>query len=171
MPINDPKEVFVEILSSLRQGTEQTTKIFKEIIQAIQYPDITEAMEARMFVSDTVLAKLDQCFELIGKEPVKLNGRLHDVIAVNFRDEVTEIQNPMAKNLYILATANQLIHLRTAEYVTLIAAADMTGHYGVGVLLESCLADNLAFVKRTRRLIRKIIEVKVTEKITARSAA
>ena len=102
---------------------------------------------------------------------MKLNGRLHDVIAVNFRDEVTEIQNPMAKNLYILATANQLIHLRTAEYVTLIAAADMTGHYGVGVLLESCLADNLAFVERTRRLIRKIIEVKVTEKISARSAA
>ena len=47
----------------------------------------------------------------------------------------------------------------------------MTGHYGVGVLLESCLADNLAFVERTRRLIRKIIEVKVTEKVAARSAA
>jgi len=47
----------------------------------------------------------------------------------------------------------------------------VTGHYGVGVLLESCLADNLAFVERTRRLIRKTIEVKVTEKVAARSAA
>ena len=165
MPINDPKEVFVQILSSVRQGTEQTTKIFQEISQVTQHPDIKEAMEARVFVSDTILAKLDQCFELIGEEPVKLSGRLHDVVAVNFRNEVAEIQNPMAKHLFVLATANQLIHLRTAEYVTLIAAADMTGHYGVGVLLESCLADNLAFVERTRRLIRKIIEVKATRNL------
>jgi hypothetical protein len=34
----------------------------------------------------------------------------------------------------------------------------VTGHYGVGVLLESCLADKLAFVERTRRLIRNTIE-------------
>ena len=31
MPINDPREVFVQILSSVRQGTEQATKIFQEI--------------------------------------------------------------------------------------------------------------------------------------------
>jgi ferritin-like metal-binding protein YciE len=144
MPINDPKEVFVQILSSLRQGTEQTTKIVQEISQVIAYPNIKEAMEARMFVSDTILAKLDQCLELIGEEPVKLSGRFHDVIAANFRNEVAEIQNLMAKHLFILAKANQLIHLRTGEYVTLVVAADMTGHYGVGVLLENCLADNLA---------------------------
>jgi len=29
--------------------------------------------------------------------------------------------------------------MRIGEYVALIAAADMTGDYGVGVLLESCL--------------------------------
>jgi hypothetical protein len=39
------------------------------------------------------------------------------------------------------------------EYVALIAAADITGHPGVGVLLESCLAEKLAFVERARRLI------------------
>jgi len=65
-----------------------------------------------------------------------------------------------------LAKANQLIHLRIGEYVALVAAADVSGHYGVGVLLESCLADTFAFVERTRRLIRNIIETRVA----ARSA-
>jgi hypothetical protein len=55
-----------------------------------------------------------------------------------------------------LVKANHLIHLRIGEYVALIAAADATGHFGVGVLLESCLADTLAFVERTRRLIRSL---------------
>jgi hypothetical protein len=63
-----------------------------------------------------------------------------------------------------LAKANQLIHLRIGEYVALVAAADVSGHYGVGVLLESCLADTLAFVERTKRLVRNIIETRVAAK-------
>ena len=65
------------------------------------------------------------------------------------------------------AKASHLIHLRIGEYVALIAAADLTGHYGVGVLLESCLAEKLAFVERTRRLIREIIEGKVAARLAA----
>ena len=53
------------------------------------------------------------------------------------------------------------------EYVALIAAADITGHFGVGVLLESCLADKLAFVERTRRLIRNLIEGKMAARLAA----
>jgi hypothetical protein len=57
--------------------------------------------------------------------------------------------------------------MRIGEYVALIAAADMTGDYGVGVLLESCLADKLAFVERTRRLLRHVIESKAASRLVA----
>ena len=159
------------LLSELRQGTERTTKIFQEISQVAQNPDIKEALEARAFVSDKVLATLDQCFKLIGEQPVKLSGRMHDMFVEDFRKELAEIESPVARHLFILAKANHLIHLRIAEYVTLIAAADMTGHYGVGVLLESCLADTLAFVERTRRLIRNVIETKVSERVADKKVA
>jgi hypothetical protein len=53
------------------------------------------------------------------------------------------------------------------EYAALVAAADVTGHYAVGVLLESCLADKLAFVERTRRLIRNFVAAKVAAKVAA----
>ena len=171
MPINNPKELFVQMLSDVRQGTERTTKIFQEISQVAQNPDVKEAMEARVFVSNTILAKLDQCFKLIGEQPAKLSGHLYDVFAEDFRRELAEIQNPTVRHFFILAKASQLVHLRIAEYKTLIAAADLSGHYSVGVLLESCLADKLAFVERTRRLIRNIVETKVAERIAARSAA
>jgi ferritin-like metal-binding protein YciE len=171
MSVKDPKEFFVALLSELRQGTERTTKIFQEISQVAQNPDIKEALEARAFVSDKVLATLDQCFKLIGEQPVKLSGRMHDMFVEDFRKELAEIESPVARHLFILAKANHLIHLRIAEYVTLIAAADMTGHYGVGVLLESCLADTLAFVERTRRLIRNVIETKVAERVAEKKVA
>jgi ferritin-like metal-binding protein YciE len=155
------------LLSNVRQGTERTTKIFQEISQVAHNPDIKEALEARAFVSQRTLEKLDQCFKLIGEQPVKLNGRLMEVFAEDFRKELAEIESPVAKHLYILAKASHLIHLRIGEYVALIAAADMTGHYGVGVLLETCLAEKLAFVERTRRLIKNLIEHKVATKLAA----
>jgi ferritin-like metal-binding protein YciE len=167
MSVKNPHELFVMLLSNVRQGTERTTKIFQEISQAAQNPDVKEALEARVFVSQRTLEKLDQCFKLIGEQPVKLNGRLMEVFAEDFRKELAEIESPVAKHLYILAKANHLIHLRIGEYVALIAAADMTGHYGVGVLLETCLAEKLAFVERTRRLIKNLIEHKVATKLAA----
>ncbi|HXY14248.1 MAG TPA: hypothetical protein VEI26_07095, partial [Terriglobales bacterium] len=68
---------------------------------------------------------------------------------------------------FILAKLIHLTHFRIGEYVALVAAADLAGHHGVGVLLESCLADKLAFVERTRRLIRRIAEERVAERLAA----
>src|SRR5512135_1735140 len=148
MPVKDPRELFVMMLSDVRHGTERTTKIFQEMSTIVQDPDIKEALEARVFVSHKILATLDECFRLMGEQPVKLTGRLHDVFVEDFRKELAEIQSSVAKHLFILAKLNHLIHLRIAEYVTLIATADITGHYAVGLLLETCLADKLAFVER-----------------------
>ncbi len=163
MAVKNPKEMFVKMLSDLRLGTEQTTKIFQEMSEVAEIPEIKQALEARIFVSNDILSKLDHCFKLIGEKPVKPTGRLHDVFLEDFRRELAEIQNPLAKRLFILAKINHLIHFRIAEYMTLIAAADMTGHYAIGVLLESCLAEKLAFVERTKRLIRKMVEAKIVE--------
>jgi len=158
MPIKDPRELFVVMLSDLRQGAERSNKIFQELSEAAADPEVAEALRARVFVSGNTLNTLDECFKLIGQKPVKVAGRLHDVFVEDFHRELAEIQSPEAKRLFILAKAIRLAHFRMGEYVALIAAADITGHSGVGVLLESCLADKLAFVERSRRLIREKIQ-------------
>ena len=167
MSVNNPKELFVKLLSDVRQRTEKTTKIYEELSEAAQDPNIKEALQSRAFLQDKTLSSLDRCFQLIGEKPVPLKGQLQEVFLEDFRRELSEIQAPAAKALFILIKANHLVHLRIAEYVALIAMADVTGHLGVGVLLESCLADKLAFVERTRRLIRHAIEVKHEIKLAA----
>ena len=167
MPARNPKEVFLMLLSDARNNTERTAKVYEEVSQAAQNPDVKEALEARAFVTKKNLETLDKCFEMIGEKPVQLSGRLHDVFVEDFKKVLAEIQSPPAKHLYILAKASHLAHLRFAEYAMLIAAADATGHYGVGVLLESVLADRLAFLEHSRRLVRHIIEGKIAERLAA----
>lgn len=167
MSAKNPKEVFLTLLSDARQNTERTAKVFQEFSQAAQNPDVKEALEARAFVTQKNLETLDKVFEIIGERPVKLSGRLLDIFVEDFKKELAEIQSPPARHIFVLAKATHLANLRFAEYVALIAASDVTGHYAVGVLLESVLADKLAFLERTRRLIRHVVEGKVAERMVA----
>jgi ferritin-like metal-binding protein YciE len=167
MPANNPKEVFMLMLSNVRQGAERTTKVFQELSQAAQNPEIKEALESRAYIHDKILGTLDQCFKLIGEQPVKTTGRLQEVFVEDFKRELAEIQSPAARHLFILYKAVHLMHLRIGEYVALTAAADYTGHYAVGSLLETCLADKLALAERTKRLIRKAAEAAVTQRMAA----
>jgi ferritin-like metal-binding protein YciE len=158
MAVQDPKELFVRLLSDVRQNEERTANILQEISEAAEDPDIKEAIESRIFLKSQTLSTLDRCFKLIGEQPQKVSGRMQDVFVEDFRRELDEIKGPMARTLFIAAKVNHLMHFRIAEYMALVAMADVTGHYAVGSLLESCLADKLAFVERNRRRIRRMVE-------------
>ena len=167
MTTRNPKEVFLMLLSDARRNTERSAATYREISEMAENPDVKEALEARAFIADKNLETLDECFQMIEEKPVKLNGRLQEVFVEDFKRELAEIQSPAARHLYILAKASHLAQLRCAEYAMLIAASDVTGHYGVGVLLESVLADKPALLERDRRIIRHIIEGKVAERLAA----
>jgi ferritin-like metal-binding protein YciE len=161
MPIKDPKEVFVMMLSDVRRGADHATKLFRELSDLAQDEEIKEALLARVFIAEDITKKLDECFRIIGAQPMKLEGKLKEVFAEDLRREVAEIQSPEARRLYVLAKTIHLLHFRIGEYAALTAAADITGHPAVGVLLESCLAEKLALVERTKRLLRERLAKKL----------
>lgn len=160
MPIKSPRELFVTMLTQARQGTERTASAYGELSELAQNPEIQDALAARAFVLRQHLDKIDQAFKLIGETPASPTGRVHDAFVEESRKELAEIQSPEARRLFVLGRAIHLNQLRSAEYLTLLAAADLSGHYGVGVLLESCLVDHMAFAERTKRLIRNVVEIR-----------
>jgi ferritin-like metal-binding protein YciE len=167
MPVKNPRELFVMLLSDARQNTERSAKIIQEISQQAQDPDVKEALESRAWIAEKDLSAIDRCFQLIGERPAQLSGRLEEVFVEDFRKELAEMQNPVAKAVFLLAKASRLSHLRVAEYEVLVETADLSGHYAVGLLLESCLADKLVFIERTRRLVRNLIATKIAARVGA----
>ena len=167
MPINNTQEMFLLLLSDVRRKTERSVDFYQEASKIAEEPEITEAIEARAFVAQKSLDKIDQVFKLINQKPVTLSGRTEEVFVEDFRREVAEIKAPLVRKIFVLSKLLHLTHWRIGEYMALVAAADATGNFGVGVLLESCLGDYLAFVERNRRIIRKLIELKAATKATA----
>jgi ferritin-like metal-binding protein YciE len=166
MPVRSPRELFVMLLSEARQNTQLSADIYKEISQQAQDPDTKEALESRVWIVEKDLSAIDRCFQLMGEKPVQLSGT-QELLVEAFRKELTEIQNPAAKAIFLLTKSERLNHARVAEYEGLIEAADLSGHYAVGVLLESCLADKLMFIERTRRLIRNLVGTKLAARVGA----
>ena len=56
MPITTAKELAITMLSELRHGAERSQKVYDELGQAAQNPEIKEALEARGIISSQVLA-------------------------------------------------------------------------------------------------------------------
>jgi ferritin-like metal-binding protein YciE len=160
-----PKEVFLLLLSNVRKNTERAAKIYEEIWKVAEEPEVKEILEARGFATKQIVAKIDECFRLIGEKPMDVPTHIHDMFLEDFRKEYKEIETPVAKRLYVFMKLRHLAHLRVGEYVALIEAADVAGHHGVGLLLETCLADKLAFIERTKRVVRKLVEQKFVEKV------
>jgi len=52
MPIKDPKEVLLTLLSDVRQNTERATKFYQEISQHAQDPEVKAALESRALISE-----------------------------------------------------------------------------------------------------------------------
>ena len=84
MPAKNPREVFVMMLSALRRGTERANDILRELSEAAQDPEIKEALEARVWVSDKILATQDKVFELIGEKPAKLTEGVGGALMLTF---------------------------------------------------------------------------------------
>jgi ferritin-like metal-binding protein YciE len=158
MIIENPLQLFEHLLSELRTNAENITPVLLELSRGIEDPDINEALEVYVFVSNAILDRLDQCFKLIGGQPVKFQGRLQDLFIEECRAELANIQSQTAKRLYVLANLNQLIHLRVGKYAGVIECGEMTGHCGIRLLLETCHADDVSFIELTKRLIRNIVE-------------
>jgi ferritin-like metal-binding protein YciE len=166
MPVRNPKELFVRVLSHARYGTERSAAIYKDLSDLAQNQDIQQALSARAFVANQNVEKIDEAFKLIGEKPANVSGRFLDAFLEDFRSELADMQSPEARRLFVLAKANQLSQMRAAEFSSLVAAADVTGHFGVGVLLGSCLADHLALIERTQRFVQSAVETKIAAKAT-----
>ena len=165
MIVKDPMEIFVRMLSHVRQTTDRSNTIYDEMAKFAENDEIKNVINARAFVRSTQLAKIDEAFKLIGKTPVDLPGNIRQTFLEDFRNEIAEFDSPIAKKIFVLAKLTYLAHWEMGEWKAMIAVADFTQNFAVGMLLESCLADDIAFAERTRRLFKNLAKERIAAKM------
>jgi len=158
MAFNNPKELFVKMLSDVREYESNLSTSFKELRENVQDQDLKDTLDSLIFLRDKNVATLDQCFKLTGQQPVKTEDTISNMFIENFRKEWTEIQSPFAKTLFAFTKITHLVNFRISEYMVLIAMSKKSEYRGIGLLLESILAPKIAFLEHSRRKIRDYVE-------------
>jgi len=167
MIVESPKDLFEFLLSSTADGAERLAPALEELSRNIEDRNIEDALNAQVFVLRNIVGVLGQCFRLLRGQRSEIRARLLDVFMEEYRSELARVTSPTARRLLVLAKANALIQLSIGEFSTLIAIAEMTGDWGVGLLLDGCLVQNTAFVERTKRLIGTIVDGNGTATLSA----
>ena len=172
MPIQNAEELFITTLSHLHSAEMRTKALCDELAQAAQEPEVKSWLEFRSYMEGQQIANIEQCFKMLGKQPVKTEGKWVDVFAENFRNVWNEIQAPKVKALYLLHTIRRIQSFHMTEYATLALMAEFAGYPGVAALLELNREEKIAFIERTKELVgdrlREEMRGRVREQVTER---
>ncbi len=153
MRVQTPMELFVLLLSSVRENAVLHSATLEHMIGLLQDSSVRDGLQPTYVALDKTLAKVDRCFDVIRESPVAVRSDVYSVMMMEMRAALADINAPEVRRLYVLSKIHQLNYLRIGELLAVIAAADATEHRGLGVLLESCLVEKLAFMDATARLI------------------
>ncbi len=164
MTYKEPKDFFLKLLSNVHKNEENLGDILKTLREKAEDKDTKEYLDSLSFLSKKNQEIIEKCFNLIGEQPLPVDDKLKEMFLEDFRREFNALETPLVKFFYFKSAVNYLINARIGEWTTLVAMADISGNRGVGVLLESCLAEKMAFVERTRRHIRQVIYENLKEK-------
>ncbi|MCL5266235.1 MAG: ferritin-like domain-containing protein [Chloroflexi bacterium] len=156
MTIQKAEELFLYTLSHLHNSENHLLRTVQEMSKAAHDKDIKEALELRVYLSKQAISNIEECFRLLGKQPMKVSSRFQDVWMEDFLKELNEIQAPALKALYTIHKVRQIQEMHIAEYAALENMAQLMGNFPVATLLERNLEDKVAFVEQTDEIIREI---------------
>ena len=158
MIVESPKDFFEFLLSSAAEDAERLPQALEQLSRDVEDKNIGDVLNAQAIVLRNMISVLGRCFRFLGCQRTETHGRLLDMFIEEHRRDLAEISSPTARRLCVLTQASALIQFSIGEFATLIAIAEMIGNSGVCLLLDGCLAENTAFIERTKRLIGSIVE-------------
>ena len=156
MAIQSAQDLFITVLSNVHAREQRSLQLWQEMSKLAQDEDVKEALDTRAYLTKQSISNLEECFRILGKQPVKTDTRLHDVLVDDFHRELNEIQQPGLKSLYIIHKAREIAHIHIGAYKGLVTMAELMGNVPVSALLETNLAAKMVFADRARELTREI---------------
>ncbi len=170
------KKLFLQKLAALRRDSELTKNIFEEI-PAVADDSTEEAFADRVSILKKVCAILDECLRRLHEEPSDFIGADHRSTVRDLYQRLVGVSGPAARYNVILTYANDLLRLRVAEYLDLVASSQAAGGYvnrivtskmlAVGMLLESCFVERFPSVERIRGRMRVFVRLGKTRSLAA----
>ncbi len=146
--IKTMEDLFVHTLQDVYYAENKIVKSLPNMIENATNAELRKGLEAHLEETRTHVERLEEVFEILGKEPKSIDCPAIDGI-IEEADEVTgEIDDKDVLDAAIIASAQVVEHYEITRYGSLIAWAKRLGQGEAADVLEKTLEEEKAADKK-----------------------
>jgi ferritin-like metal-binding protein YciE len=158
--IKSMDDLFLHVLQDVYYAENQILKALPDMIEKATNRDLSSALKAHLGETEKQVDRLDQVFNLLGKEPKGTKCPAINGIIDEANEIAGEVDNKKVLDAALIAAAQAVEHYEITRYGTLIAWADELGNDAVGKLLTTNLNEEKAADKKLTTIAEKKVNLK-----------
>ena len=153
-------DLFLHVLQDVYYAENQILKALPDMIEKATNRELTGAFKAHLGETEKQVARLDEVFQLLGKEPKGTKCPAINGIIDEANEIAGEVDDKAVLDAALLAAAQAVEHYEITRYGTLIAWAEELGKDAVAKLLTTTLNEEKAADKKLTGIAEKKVNLK-----------
>lgn len=157
--IKNMQDLHLHVLQDIYYAENQIKKALPDMIEQATNRDLTAAFKSHLAQTEKQIARLEECFELLGKEPKGTTCPAIDGI-IKEANEVAGECEKKALDAALIAAAQAVEHYEITRYGSLIAWSEELGHDAIAKLLTTTLKEEQATDKKLSQIGERKVNLK-----------
>jgi ferritin-like metal-binding protein YciE len=154
MKIENLQNLFIEQLRDLYDGEQQITKALPKLIGKANNPELQDALQEHLDVTNKQIQRLDQIFKTLGEKASGETCKGMKGVLAEGDSVVGDAEDNAVRDASIIASAQRVEHYEIAGYGTVRTYAKLLGKNDIANLLEQTLEEE----KEADRTLSEIAE-------------
>ena len=153
-------DLFLHVLQDVYYAENQILKALPDMIEKATNRELTAAFTAHLGETEKQVGRLDQVFQLLGKEPKGTKCPAINGIIDEANEIAGEVDDKAVLDAALLAAAQAVEHYEITRYGTLIAWAEELDKGAVAKLLTTTLNEEKEADKKLTGIAEKKVNLK-----------
>jgi len=158
--IKSMEDLYLHVLQDIYYAENQIKKALPDMIEKATNRDLSAAFKAHLGETESQIARLDQAFQLLGKEPKGTTCPAIDGIIKEANEVAGECDNKKVLDAALIAAAQAVEHYEITRYGTMIAWSEELGHDAIAKLLTTNLNEEKAADKKLTTIGEKKVNLR-----------
>jgi ferritin-like metal-binding protein YciE len=158
--IKTMEDLYLHVLQDLYYAENQIKKALPDMIEKATNRELTAAFNAHLGETESQIGRLEQAFQLLGKEPKGTSCPAIDGIIKEANEVAGECDNKKVLDAALVAAAQAVEHYEITRYGTLISWSGELGREAIAKLLNTSLNEEKAADKKLTSIGEKKVNLK-----------
>ena len=158
--IKSMEDLYLHVLQDIYYAENQIKKALPDMIEKATNRELTSALKAHLEETEKQIARLEQAFQLLGKEPKGTTCPAIDGIIKEANEVAGECGNKKVLDAALIAAAQAVEYYEITRYGSMIAWSEELGRDAIAKLLTTNLNEEKAADKKLTVIGEKKVNLK-----------